>query len=101
MPRDYLVYGVRELKDGNSTFQHMLRVKQACEDAGVSYPPEVQQYFNGEAEESEDYLRDGMQLVQLIDSDFEYNTRDGQESWEVRLDKLPKDFVAVRFVIAY
>ncbi len=90
------VVGVRNL-DGE--FAKMIRVKKACDEAGVGYPPEVKSYFKY-PNENEEYLRQEMEEIILKDAVIKRNF-EMQEIFEVDLSKLPKEVKAIRFINSY
>jgi len=87
------VVGVRDL---DIEFEKMLKVKLACEEAGIGYPDAVRHYFNGDVSLSAEELRMRMSEIDLGRLVRKFNT-DGSNHYEVRLADLPKDVVAIRF----
>jgi hypothetical protein len=91
------VIGVREF-DGK--FAKMLAAKLACDEAEITYPPAILEYFGGAAGESVDYLRREMEEI-----DVKAAVTQGSENsadWiEVELSKLPFDIRAIRFRNSY
>jgi len=90
------VVGVRDL-DGK--FAKMLAVKQACDEANVSYPLEVVDYFEGEAHETPRYLVGKMEEVKIkVNQSTDLSSTN---TWTVVLADLPPDVKAVRFRNSY
>lgn len=92
------VTGVRDL-DGQ--FSKMIAVKLACESAGIDYPDDVENYFNGEPENSEADLRLNMAEVDIKTAVTKDNGREMENSFVVDLSKLPEEVKAIRFTNSY
>ncbi len=91
------IKGVRDL-DGK--FAEMARIKDLCEDAGVSIPEEVMEYFGGRYREATSYLRAKMEEVDISCAVTESHP-DSTDLWEVDLKKLPSEVKAIRFTNSY
>lgn len=91
------VVGLRDL-DGQ--FAKMLKVKIACDDAGIPYPKEVRAYFNDKAEYDEAPLRREMAKIDITAA-VNKTSYDSTNAWTVTLAKLPKECVAVVFENSY
>ncbi len=94
---------IRGVRDLDGKFASMLAVKLACEEAGVEYPQEVQNYFCGQTLEPEDYflepenyLRREMEFVD-ISAAVRKDAGKAVEGWIVDLSKLPEEVKAIRF----
>lgn len=87
------VKGVRDL-DGQ--FAVVVAAKLACEKAGVGYPQDLVNYFGEEVEESEDYLRQEMETVDISAAIHNYGFDSG-DGYEVKLCNLPEGIKAIRF----
>lgn len=90
------IVGVRDL-DGQ--FQKMIKVKLACEEAGVPYPQQVRDYFLC-PEESEYCLRREMEEFN-IDYAVSQTCKDARDIFEVDLSRLSPEVKAVRFTNFY
>lgn len=95
MSIDTEVVGVRDI-DGK--FAKMLAVKMACDKAGVDYPEEVDDYFDGETGGSEDELRQKMEEIEIKCHE---SSEDGVNTWTVVLSELPPEVKAIRFKNIY
>lgn len=92
------VFAVRDL-DGR--FKKMMDLKLACDDLGVSYPAELVEYFE-HPNESEGYLREAMETVELPEGLIQQRTTDDAEDiWEVDVTQLPEEVKKIRFVNSY
>lgn len=92
------VFGVRDL-DGE--FAKMMKVKLACDAAGVDFPQKIYDYFRPDHPgEGEDMLRREMESIDIEVAVSEY-TRDGTDGFEVNLAKLPDGVKAIRFENSY
>lgn len=91
---------IRGVRDLDGEFQKMLEVKLACDKAGIEYPDAVDSYFDGAAEESEEYLRHEMEELDITQAVSE----EPAEDYDVRLidlSKLPTDVKQIRVTITY
>ena len=91
------VSGVRDL-DGR--FARMMLAKLACEGAGIGYPKEIANYFGTDADQSEDFLRQEMETVDVGGAVSEFS-RVGTYGWQVDLSALPDGVKAIRFENSY
>jgi hypothetical protein len=92
-------YHVRGVRDLNKNFNTMAKVKEACDDAGIGYPREVEDFFEDfGSDNSIEYLRS---VMGNFDIDFEELNGDCETIYEVNLSDLPDDTKAVRFIIGY
>lgn len=90
------IVGVRDL---DKQFAKMAAVKEACEKAGIEYPPGLLAYFSSPGENIA-YLRQEMEEVD-ISAAITKTSEDATNTWEVDLKKLPEDVKAVRFSNGY
>lgn len=90
------VVGMRDL---GGQFARMIAAKEACEEAGVSYPKELVEYFETPGE-TPMYLQQKMQEVN-IDVAVSEDSDDGTNSWVVDLSKLPKEVKSIKFSNSY
>lgn len=91
---------IRGVRDLDGEFQKMLDVKLACDKAKIEYPAVVDNYFDGAAEESEEYLRHEMEELDITKAVSE----EPAEDYDVRLidlSKLPADVKQIRVTITY
>jgi hypothetical protein len=84
------IVGVRNL-DGQ--FTNMMKVKKACDMAGIGYPQEISKYFK-HPQESEQYLRLEMEEMEIK---FKEISENGTVCYEVNLKDLPKEVKSIRF----
>lgn len=92
------IVGVRALDEG--LFSKMIKLKHACEAANTEYPKELTEYFDGYHLESEDFLRNEMEQIDIDNSIDEYS-EEMTNVWEVDLSLLPEEVVAIRFRNCY
>lgn len=98
MSMSHYVKGVRDL---DAKFADMIQLKLACEKANISYPAELEEYFDGETCESEKYLRAQMEEMDLPDEAVKQLKLEYKDGYEVDISKLPKECKAIRFEISY
>ena len=77
----------------NAEYKKMLHVYDACMNANISVPDEVDDFFNGEAPS-----RDGMEVRLDIPQD---NSVDMQDAFVVTLSELPANVTKIKFVNSY
>ena len=92
------VAGLRAL-DGK--FNKMLEVKLACEKAGIDYPQEVKDYFNGEECESPEYLKENAREVNIKDAVSDWDDGDMRQGYSVDVTKLPEGVTEILFYNSY
>jgi hypothetical protein len=94
-------------RDMGGEFQRMLTIKKFCEEQKVSYPKEVEEYFEdsdgiGHAHESEEALRHGFMEVRLRDALRKWRDEDcGWYGYEIDVADLPEDVKTLRFFAAW
>ena len=91
------VSGVRDL-DGK--FAKMARIKEMCDKEKISYPREVEDYFDY-PEESVSYNKQEMEEVGIEDLVERNESVEMSDIWEVDLKKLPKEITKIRFANSY
>ena len=95
------IVGVRDL---DATFSKMLEIKHLCEKNGVSYPKEVEEYFDTDmttVADDEDELRSAMEEIDISLAHAKMERNDMQDCWEVDLSLLPPDVKSIRFINSY
>lgn len=80
------------MPDTDSTYQKMKKVYDACNEADIPLPKEVQEYL-GDADSMEERLEVKLKLGKHYD---EWSA-DMQEGFEVDLTKLPEGVTKLRF----
>lgn len=93
------IIGIRDLEP-NSQFEKMINVKLACEAAGVDYPDEVCNYFDGSEGDSVEYLREELLHRDLEDVATTYSDT-ACSGYEIRVEDIPKDVKTIRFYNAW
>lgn len=90
----------RNMED-DATFQKMMKAKKFCDGIEVSYPREVEEYFQGHAQESEQVIIEEMTEIELTDdARREYND-DYREGFEIIVKNIPKEVGYIRFFMSY
>lgn len=95
------IVGVRDL---DAEFAKMLEIKHLCEKNGVSYPKEVEEYFDTDdttVEDDEDDLRSAMEEIDIDRAYAKMDYNEMQDCWEVDLSLLPPDVKSIRFINSY
>lgn len=95
------IVGVRDLDE---EFAKMLEIKHLCEKNGVSYPKEVEEYFDTDettVEDDEDSLREAIEEVDISRAYAKMSRSEMQDCWEVDLSLLPPDVKSIRFLNSY
>lgn len=87
---------ITAFRDMDGEFARMLEIKTFCDTHKVSYPSEVNAYFKGDADSSEDELRDEFLEIDLGDACSEWTSRSAQ-GYEVDVTKLPPEVKIIRF----
>lgn len=87
------VIGLRAL-DGK--FSCMIEVKLSCEKAGIDYPKEVKDYFNGNEGESLEYLKENAIEVSIQEAVSDYSD-DYKTGYTVDVSKLPEGVTEILF----
>lgn len=90
------IVGTRELDDD---FKKLLKVKKACDDAGMNYPRELYDVLKY-PEEKEEYLRREYESVN-IDCAIKQYSEDATDVFEIDLSKLPKGVKKIKFRNSY
>jgi len=85
---------IQGLRDIDGKLKKMLEVKKACEDAGILYPKELQDYFGGCAEEAREYLIDEMRDITIPTTAYQ---AEGKEGLEIKVEDIPKECKIIRF----
>lgn len=86
------VYGIKPPDD---TWRRMKAVYEACEDAGILPPPEVDQFFDHEKPDDKGVIVGLDCPAHEAVTEYSDNSREG---YEIDLSKLPKDIKIVRFL---
>lgn len=84
------VYGI---KPADGKWEKMIDVFEACIEAGVSIPSEVNKFFDGK-------IPDPAGVIIELDGDtgvYPFND-DGESGYTVEISKLPPDVKMIRFV---
>ena len=81
-------------KPPDEKWQKMFAIWKACDEANISTPEEVNEFFNDE-EPDESGVR--VDLSELEDCCREWNDGDMSQGFEIVVDKIPKDIKVVRF----
>ncbi len=84
------------LRDLDGRFDEMMKVKKMCEKAKISYPKEVESYFKGFAEESEEYLRTELAEIEKPKGFLREWSEDACELMEFDVAKLPAGVKSIR-----
>ncbi len=89
------IVGYRDLSE-DSEFQRMMDVKLACEKAGISYPKEVEGYFEFPSE-GEDLLRREKSHIEIGGaSSVDVDALNGEQAWLIDITKLPEGCTKIR-----
>lgn len=83
-------------RDMDGEFAKMLEVKRFCEAHHVSYPAEVDAFFKGKADYSEDVLREEFLEIPLGDALSKWEDDDA-DGYEVDVSKIPVGVKTIRF----
>lgn len=90
---------VRGFVPPDDKFKKMLKAYKSCEDAGISPPKEVRDFFNDETPDPA-----GVE-INLKDKKYKDAVKvyhaEMQEGFEIDLTKLPDDIKVIRFVNSY
>ena len=90
------VWGERDLgKD--SKFDQMLKIKLSCDEANISYPEEVREYFGSDVYEDEECIRRGKACIDISAAVSEGGGREAEDKWTVDVSKLPKECTRICF----
>ena len=84
------------IKPPDEKFKKMYAIYKACETAGVSTPPEVDEYFNDEPPDEA-----GVLIFMSGACEYEAVKQWEDESgfgYEIDITRLPKDITKIRFV---
>ncbi len=91
---------VMGLRDLDGQFEKMLKVKLACDEAGIEHPEEVYEYFQGQSELPEAGLRELLAEIDISDAVEELN-EESVDGFTVHLAKLPAEVIAIQFRNSY
>lgn len=86
-------------KPPDAKWKKMKEVYTACINAGLAPPDEVMEFFN-HSEPDEKGVEISEEELERVDCLQEW-TGDGQDGFEIRIDKLPKDIKIIRFYNSY
>ncbi len=78
----------------DETFDKMFVVWNTCQEAGVTVPKEVQEFFGWESPDENGIVVDIKEAVTPYNADY-------QDGFEVDITKLPKDVKIIRFYNSY
>ena len=92
------IKGVRDL-DGE--FKRMMDMKKLCDSKGFSYPKEVMEYFGSLIGESDAYIREEMETIDLPKDLVIESQDDSREFFDIEIDRIPKEVKILRFVNSY
>ena len=84
-------------KPPDAKFRKMLEAYQACENAGVPIPEEIDKFFNYEPPDETGVKVDLDDDKKYKDAVYEYGD-DCAQGYEINLEKLPKDIKIIRVV---
>jgi len=90
------VEGRRNL-DGK--FKTMLKLKLSCDEAEISYPKEVEAYFDEYSGESEEVLRREFSTIDVPHSDW--SGGDMEQGFCVKVKDIPKEVKEIIFYNSY
>jgi hypothetical protein len=86
------------LRDMDGEFAKMLKAKLFCDENRLSYPAEVEAYFQGMADESESLLCNEFLEVDIRVAVTEWRDNGAsREGYEVEIAKLPPEVKTIRF----
>lgn len=85
------VYGIAPPDD---TWKKMKKVVEACEAAGIEYPPEVSEFFNGERPDEKGVIMD----IEQSGAATEWNDEDMCQGYEIDITKLDPKIKIIRVV---
>lgn len=91
------IVGIRDL---SQQFDSMIKLKLACEEAGVPYPEELKDWFGTNYNEPVECLRELCESVN-IDCSVRVYKKECIDGFEVDLSKLPLDVKSIRFENVY
>lgn len=101
------------LRDMDVTFEKMLSIMKLCDESEISYPKEIETYFGDLIGEYEDYIRDEMQHVILVDfgadgfysENVPYSRPELANNMvvavDIKLSDIPPDIKSLRVAIDY
>lgn len=92
--------GVEGVRDLDGRFAEMMEVKQLCDKRDMSYPKEVQEYFKGYLGESDEYIKKGMEAIEIPKAAQREGSNDYQDFIEIELSKLPEELKVLRFYLS-
>jgi len=92
------------IPDTDSEFVKMLEAKAFCEERGLSYPQEVEDYFGPLVNESEEVIRREKRNVDLSTHGLNIARKwnaDMEDGFEIDVVDIPKDIKAIRFYCSW
>lgn len=87
---------IEGFRDMDGEFAKMLEIKLFCDAHAVSYPAEVEKYFDGEASNTEEYLRNALLMVDISQAVEEYKDTYSL-GVDIHLDRLSPEVKFIRF----
>lgn len=87
---------VKAFRDMDGEFARMLEAKKFCDARKLSYPKEVDEYFQGDADLNEQSLRNQFLEVDISTAVVEW-CDESSEGYEVEVTKIPKEVKTIRF----
>lgn len=88
---------VRAVLAADDNYAKMYAIYKACKDAGVSYPPEIIDYF-GSAIDNDEVGESG--TTKYIKTEPCFDTDRYEEIYSVNLDELPENTKSIEFILA-
>lgn len=98
---------IEGIKKPDGKWQQMKAVWEACTNANVDIPDEVDEYFNGDAPDSAGVIVPLASEYQMShhgkrnDDGVTLYHEDGRNGFEVDLSQLPPDIQKLRFYVSY
>jgi len=95
------VIGIRSIED-NSKHDKLKKVKISCDEAGISYPDEVKDYFGDALDVVPEHFEESIiENTLSVDLPLVEYTNDGQDGYELEVNDIPKDVKTIRFYNSY
>ena len=96
-------YFVEGIKPPDDDWKRMKAIWDACEEADVDPPDEVERFFDGEKPDPKGVtMRLGDTWEDRTHHEcFEYGSEDSRAWFDVEIDKLPKDVKIIRFEMGW
>jgi hypothetical protein len=88
------------IKPPDETWRKMVAVYDACADAGIDPPRDVENYFAGDRPDDAGVIVEDATLRDC-GAVREWTDGDMREGIEVDLTKIPKDITVIRFINSY